>query len=196
MEAILVKSSVSNEKNEREIHEQELNNELGLYGQIVKKKIEIIVTNYKQVGREDLHDLFGLTNINKRIKRNYLLKCWSLFILFVPPSTFLFMGMTNFDMSVHSITVCIIGGLFLGGTLFGNLIMHSTGAKQFIIKYINLSEYEGFIPYGAKLKLKEAIDARIFDEFYIAKPSLHLPDPAIIGRKFDKEYLISCWDDK
>jgi hypothetical protein len=70
---------------------------------------------------------------------------------------------------------------------------------------INVTKYK--IPYGAKLKMKEALDTKIFKDFIIAYPKVEVrneeidvkirmeTDPALLGITDDKREFLICWWD-
>lgn len=76
-----------------------------------------------------------------------------------------------------------------------------------LLKKNDVTDTEIKIPYGAKLKLLEAQESKIFDKFLITYPDVEIEtrtknppkmeftDPAIVGLTADKRMYLICWWD-
>ena len=216
----------------------ELDCELGLKGQakeaakkLVDKDIEEILKGepYTEVNINDLEKLFGIPRMRRQsVVWNFFQKykfsmgsltagiislnaCW-----FLAHSSFFVLDNVPTLGEVWMVIACIALGVgAVAGVVMGAVYIHPDNIPRHPRLVVDLQvedvrETSMTIPYGAKLRLKEAYDTGKFDNFKIAypqpsiqqvdKPAPKIVDPAIIGCKrntlthAEKWYMIVFWD--
>lgn len=122
---------------------------------------------------------------------------------------------SNPFMSIIGISSTIFGIITLISTMISIANLQSNGTKisytllKVILKKEKIIDTEKKIPYGAKLKLEEALKSKIFKYFAITYPKVMVNettvnfdirmflDPALLGITHDgRQYLICWWDVK
>jgi hypothetical protein len=202
--------------------EIELNEKLGLANQtildthqIVRDDINILTqsNNYICVNEKQLGEIFEM----KKLKRMAHQKTFSSFmsafklmwintLIFLP---FLFSAMS---VSAKVVTVFLWVATTAGVMLPLSFNRHNGRRGGTIewdvysvdLKTENVENTEIHIPYGAKLKLLEAKETKIFNRFTISYPRLRVtgstialpdPDPAITGHTMDgRMFMVVYWD--
>lgn len=205
----------------KEIQEEaDLDRELGLRNQVRMDELDMIrhdideltkATDYVEVNDRDIENLFGIGMIRA--------KC-----LFHTLRMFLKSPLgIALEVLVALVCMAIIGGnndikwmavtCGAAAVITFVIILIQAGTDGFEVGYFHVKMQKDMvrdttirIPKGAKLKLKEAVDSKVFNEFYIVDPRVEVEnirivaptmnaDPAIIGITHDnRKFLIVCWD--
>jgi hypothetical protein len=209
-----------------------LDEELGLKNQAsinCKKALEVDIDeltsarDYYQVTKKIVGDIFGIPAFQFRCWTNNVkeaftssLKCGAWGFILSALAVGLFCGTIIFahthnmakDINQMGMGAFIVGilGLVVGGIV---VFVNTKWEYTFINVKLAMEPIEGTtikIPYGAKLKIKEAKDSKIFENFVIAHPefeteqrSYKMPefqiDPAILGvTKDSRMFMIVYWD--
>jgi hypothetical protein len=220
------KSGLYLEKLEKEL---KLDQQLGLKEQInidahevLKRDIEELTrsNNYYEVSKNDLHKLFQFRrlkakcasfNIAEFFEKTFALLAFVTLLIssIVVNVKFLF-GHNHQVLSLLSVAAAVAFGI----ACIIVLKMYADGNIKYKFLDIDLmmediQRTSMKIPYGAKLKIVEAKDSKIFEGFVIAYPKLKMTevdfkiekrmqlDPAILGVTQDKRmYMVCYWDIK
>jgi len=188
---------------------------------MIKKDIDDLTgsNNYFEVTKKGLEKLFRINNLRQ--------KCswWNLGKLTKAIYTnFQFIFATAAISAVAWVSATIVGSLFANAIaiastvacIVGIIKLLNDGAKfsfhkiMVDLKIDDVEVYKGDMPDGAKYKLLEAKESKIFKKFVVAYPhvsfatqTVEIPrvrfetDPAILGESLDgRLYMVCYWDIK
>lgn len=175
---------------EREQHDNKLIDQLGLKGQKIKKTVE---PKYPKIEQKALEDLFGVTDFNKQHKTRRT-KIWNKVHIFA------ILYVLALCMVAALLQAPIVLSYLLGFPivyLIGMFVIDEIERKILFpsVQYELVTETEVDIPYGAKLKIAEAMTSSVkFDCIYLVYPSFKPADPVIVGKINNQKYLIYAWN--
>jgi hypothetical protein len=201
--------------------EADLDRHLGLNHQVRMDELDMIrhdideltkSTDYVEVSNKDIENLFGIGWIKVRCFVSTLVIFFKspLGICLEVTAAFLLMGIFGVHTDNHKLAVIGFSAMTL--VLVGILVQCATeGFEVYRVKVSmrreRIQDTIIRLPIGAKLKLKEAVDSKLFLRFDIVDPKIDVTsetlraprkmvvDPAIIGLTPDnRQFLIVCWD--
>ncbi len=178
--------------------------------------------NYHRVNTKLMEKMFNMpgfktmclwTNLNSIF--NYIwmplkgvLITTSIIALAIYGLTFLSWGTTTPWNLGAPVLLFVVGGVLeYAFALYASIWFKKNKLKLLKARMVSedVRETEVRMPYGAKLKLKEAVDTKIFISFNINYPTMaeddygFIPtmktDPAITGKTEDGRYYMVCWWD-
>lgn len=220
---------------ERAVDNLKLDSKLGLESQsvfdaaeLLNKDIENLIgtTEYEEVTKADIENLFSIPSMKRQTymfnlfhKYKYAAGCIAMFLVLAFCTTTFGKYLAGLHLSIGVATIAWIGVVAMGIGVIASAIhavyyldesqIPSHPQINVSLKVEDISKTSIKIPYGAKLRLEEAFDKKMFDGFYVCRPDVtyeqvtpkpKVVDPAIIGvkrnriAKTEKWYMIVFWD--
>ena len=218
---------------ERVKQEIELDAKLGLSNQAkqvaagaINKEIEALFkqTEYEEVTPKEISEHFEISKLKRsfaihnyfqKFKYAYAMVAYATIMTcaLIVSHFYKFTGMTESFVILATVLMGLSAAFFgIWGFLQffdKDFIRHTYGKIHVRLDVEDVKKTMLKIPYGAKLKLEEAFDSKLFNSFLICHPNVSymdiepkpkIIDPAIIGVKrntyanTDKWYLICYWD--